>query len=189
MSHHTTNRALEARLAALSQQFPNYDEVGVTLCGALPTGFRHDDYAIDLGTGDDVFTRAVTGLRTWRAHQCRGVRVLPSEAPVSIDVTVIVALGTKFLSLYAPCRVVAVIDEPDRFAFAYGTLPGHPEQGEESFSVSRSPQGKVTFTIRSFSRPASLLARASGPIGRRVQITSTRRYLAALKKFVSSGSL
>jgi hypothetical protein len=28
----------------------------------------------------------------------------------------------------AVCRVVAVIDEPDRFGFAYGTLPDHPER-------------------------------------------------------------
>jgi len=117
----------------------------------------------------------------------RGTDTAP-DAPVSLDATVIIAFGSKFLSLFAPCRVVAVIDEPDRFAFAYGTLPGHPEQGEECFSAWKTTEGKVTFTIRAFSRPASLLARASGPLGPRVQITTTWGYLNALKKFVSSAS-
>src|SRR5664280_2059094 len=101
MFRRTTGRALEARLTALSHQLPNYDDIGVTLSGAQPTGFRHDPYGIDLGTGDDVFTRAVTGLQTWRAHQCRGVRILPPDTPVSIGATVIIALGTRFLSLFA----------------------------------------------------------------------------------------
>jgi len=77
MFDRTTGRALEARLTALSHQLPNYDEIGVTLSGARPTGFRHDDFAIDLGTGDKVFTRAVSGLQTWWTHRCRGVRILP----------------------------------------------------------------------------------------------------------------
>ena len=34
-----------------------------------------------------------------------------------------------------PARVVYVIDEPLRKGFAYGTLPGHPETGEEAFIV------------------------------------------------------
>ena len=38
-----------------------------------------------------------------------------------------------------PCRVVYVVDEPDRRGFAYGTLPGHPESGEELFLVRYDP--------------------------------------------------
>ena len=46
------------------------------------------------------------------------------------------------------CRVASVVDEPNRFGFAYGTLPIHPEQGEQSFIVERDEGGKVTFTLR-----------------------------------------
>jgi hypothetical protein len=35
------------------------------------------------------------------------------------------------------CRVVAVIDEANRYGFAYGTLPVHPETGEEAFMIVR----------------------------------------------------
>ena len=33
------------------------------------------------------------------------------------------------LTAVAVCRIVAVVDEPDRYGFAYGTLPGHTERG------------------------------------------------------------
>jgi uncharacterized protein (UPF0548 family) len=43
--------------------------------------------------------------------------------------------GTDVLAhlgpIRVPCRVVYVLDEPERRGFAYGTLPGHPESGEE----------------------------------------------------------
>jgi uncharacterized protein (UPF0548 family) len=47
-----------------------------------------------------------------------------------------------------------VIDEENRRGFAYGTPPGHPEQGEEAFVVALREDGQVTFTVTAFSRPA-----------------------------------
>jgi uncharacterized protein (UPF0548 family) len=40
-----------------------------------------------------------------------------------------------------------VTDEADRFGFACGSLPGHPERGEEAFHIRRYPDGVVTFDI------------------------------------------
>jgi len=54
-----------------------------------------------------------------------------------------------------PVRVVYVIDEPNRKGFAYGTLPGHPLSGEESFIVELDEDGSVWLTIRSLTRPAN----------------------------------
>ncbi len=56
------------------------------------------------------------------------------------------------------CRVVDVVDQPDRCGFVYGTLPNHPEQGEESFIASRSANGVLTFEIVAVSRPRQILA-------------------------------
>ncbi len=84
------------------------------------------------------------------------------------------------LGLCAPVRVVDVVDEPTRRGFAYGTLPGHPESGEESFVVELGETGDVTLTITAVSRPASRLARLAGQVGRRVQSRITDRYLSAL---------
>ena len=76
--------------------------------------------------------------------------------------------------------VVCVVDEPGRRGFAYGTLPGHPERGEEALILQQHRGGAVTFTITAFSRPAGLLARAAGPAGRAIQHHITMRYLRAL---------
>src|SRR3712207_7231330 len=59
-------------------------------------------------------------------------------------------------------RVVYTVEEPDRAGFAYGTLPGHPERGEELFLLDRAPDGQLRLTISAFSRPATWLARAGG---------------------------
>lgn len=80
----------------------------------------------------------------------------------------------------APCRVIYVIDEPNRKGFAYGTLPGHPEMGEEAFIVDRTEDGSVWLTIRSFSRPSAWHWWAVYPILRLVQAAITRRYFRSL---------
>ncbi len=85
----------------------------------------------------------------------------------------------------APCRIVGVLDDSDRWGFAYGTLPGHPEQGEESFAVSIGGDDEVRFTITAFSRPGDWITRLAGPVGRAVQTAGTNGYLKALKRFVN----
>lgn len=90
-----------------------------------------------------------------------------------------------WLALAAPCRIVGVLDEPDRWGFAYATLPGHPEQGEESFVVSIATEGMVKFTIAAFSRPGERITRLAGPVGRAMQKAGTNGYLKALQRFVN----
>ena len=70
----------------------------------------------------------------------------------------VLRLGRRRLAVSAPVRVVYVVDEPRRRGFAYGTLPGHPESGEEAFVVELQEDDEVTFTVTAFSRPASTLA-------------------------------
>ena len=90
---------------------------------------------------------------------------------------------TRAAALYvvAACRIVWVVDEDDRFGFGYGTLPAHPECGEEAFVVRRDEAEQVHFDIRAFSRPRHLLARAGAPFARVIQERITRRYLAAMQ--------
>lgn len=91
-------------------------------------------------------------------------------------------LGIPFLGIrvHAPARVVYVVDEPARRGFAYGTLPGHPEDGEEAFVVERADDGGVWIVIRAFSRPARWYWWAVYPVLRATQEFYTRRYLRAL---------
>lgn len=91
-------------------------------------------------------------------------------------------LGIPFgpFEVNAPARVVYVVDEPTCKGFAYGTLPGHPEDGEESFVVDLRDDGSVWITIRAFSRPASRRWWVVYPALRLAQEYYTRRYLTAL---------
>lgn len=84
------------------------------------------------------------------------------------------------------CRVVDVDDETDRFGFTYGTLSVHPEQGEESFTVVRSPEDEVQFEVVAVSRPRHVLAKLGGPVARRLQRAATVRYLDAMLADVNS---
>jgi uncharacterized protein (UPF0548 family) len=71
--------------------------------------------------------------------------------------------GLWFLN---PCRVVY----REESAFAYGTLPGHVERGEERFAVRYDPVSeRVHYEITAFSRPAALVARVGLPWARRTQ--------------------
>jgi uncharacterized protein (UPF0548 family) len=158
-----------------------YAEVGATR-GDLPEGYQHLVRSAWLGTGPETFDRAVRALMTWEVQRRAGVAVLGAPASVTEGASATLRIGPRLLGVRAPVRVVHVIDEPGRKGFAYGTLPGHPESGEESFVVEQWPDGAVTIEIRAFSRPASLLARLGGPATRAVQRHVTERYLAALRE-------
>jgi len=77
----------------------------------------------------------------------------------------ILSLGIGSLRLPAPCRVVCAVDEPWRRGFAYGTLAGHPESGEEALMIEHHHDDMVSFRITAFSRPATRLAKIAGPLG------------------------
>jgi uncharacterized protein (UPF0548 family) len=181
----TNETVIDQLLTSLRKAHPSYREIGASLEGVQPAGFRHDRYKIVLGHGSETFDRAVNGLKTWKAHVVPGIRVFPPEEAIRAGATVVVTLGTPFLALAAPCRIVGVTDEQDRWGFAYGTLPGHPEEGEEAFIVSISTDKTVSFEITAFSRPGDQLVRLAGPLGRGIQKGGTNAYLRALRRFAS----
>ncbi len=59
------------------------------------------------------------------------------------------------------CRIVYVVNEVGlvaKFGFAYGTLPGHVESGEERFQVEwNRNDNTVWYDLLAFSRPKPLL--------------------------------
>ena len=157
----------------------SYPEVGAT-AGSLPPGFRHDRWRADLGADEgDRFDRAAEALRHWRPQRGAGLRIFPDE-PVAADATFALVVRVGLAVATAAGRVVYVVDEPNRFGFAYGTLTAHPEQGEESFAVVRD-RGRVGFEIVAFSRPRHPLARLGAPVTRRMQLRVTQRYLGAMR--------
>jgi uncharacterized protein (UPF0548 family) len=176
--------SLAGVVEGLRHEEPNYVGIGSTLGGQSPQGYGLARFETVLGHGTEQFQRARFGLQRWEAHRLPGVRVYPPRAEVRTGATVIVTLGTPLIALAAPCRIVRVVEEADRWGFAYGTLRGHPEEGEELFLVSISPDETVRFDITVFSRPGSPLVRLAGPIGRGVQKMGAQGYLRALRRFV-----
>lgn len=150
--------------------------VGASLGTTPPPGFAWLRERVRAGTGDADLERATAVVRSWSVLTGAGIRLDPlPRQEVGADVVQRVRVGPLLVT--APCVVVAVVDEPRRRGFAYGTVGAHPECGEESFVVEQDPDGAVSFTITSFSRPARWWSRLGAPVTRRVQRATVDRYL------------
>ncbi|MFY0407716.1 DUF1990 family protein [Solicola sp. PLA-1-18] len=156
-----------------------YPEVGAT-AGDLPTGYHHVRAERVVGHGREHFERAADDLLSGEVQRRAGTTVRLSQVPLREGTHVQMRLRLGPLGFDAPCLVVWAERTPDRCGFAYGTLPGHPERGEERFELRLAPSGEVTFVITVFSTPARWFTRLGGPVGRLVQGRMTRRYLGAL---------
>lgn len=172
-------RTAEVLAAAVAEE-PTYPEVGAT-AGPLPAGYHHLQRSAVVGRGRDDFARAAAAVRSWQVQERAGMRPLPTTPTTELGATVVQVVGIAGRGAVVPCRVVRSIDEPTRAGFAYGTLPGHPETGEEAFVVTLAGDGAVVFGITAFSRQSWPLARAAAPVARLAQTVMVRRYLRTLR--------
>ncbi|MEU4344251.1 DUF1990 domain-containing protein [Nocardia sp. NPDC023852] len=157
-----------------------YPEVGATR-GALPEGYHRFRLRRPIGRGRGLFERAGAEILAYRMQ--KGTRIFQhADTPTAEPGTnVTVRLGVGPLGITAPCRVVYLLDEPNRRGFAYGTLPGHPESGEELFAVEYDPADDTVYgLVIAFSRGATWYARLGGPVVELLQRFVAGRYLAAL---------
>lgn len=120
-------------------------------------------------------------------HRATGVRVRAGSPHAEPGTAVEVSAGLGPLRFRAPCQVIWAEYEWDRTGFAYGTTAGHPECGEESFTVELRDDGSVWFTVMAFSRPARWYTRLAGPLVPLLQRTYARRLDAALRRIVAPG--
>lgn len=163
-------------LAKLTSQPFTYPDVGAT-AGALPQGYHHIAESARIGTGRQRFEQATGAVMRYGMQRGSGLRVQASSEVAAEHTVLVVRLGP----LPAPCRVVYVVDEADRRGFAYGTLPGHPESGEELFSVRYDPVDDAVYAeVRAFSRPATWWSRLGAPVASAAQRVITARYLRAV---------
>lgn len=173
MTHSGSVRTGE--LAGLSR---TYAEVGAT-SGTLPPHYHHLDVRRVVGQGRDWFDVAAARVLTWEVQRRAGLSVEASRE-VALGVRAVLRMRVGPVPVRAPVEVVVVTAEPDRVGFAYGTLAGHPERGEERFEVALRDDGAVEARIRAFSRPGRWFTRFAGPVGRRLQLATAARYLDAL---------
>ncbi|WP_202879764.1 DUF1990 domain-containing protein [Ornithinimicrobium pratense] len=146
--------------------------------GPAPRDFHAIHRSVLLRRRD--FDAAARELLGGQMHDRAGLEMHISNDPLEAGSVVVLRLGLGRFSLRIPCRVVDVVHEPHRRGFTYGTLPGHPEAGEERFLLEQHPDGRLSFTITAYSRPATTLARVAGPLSRTAQLVMTRRYLKAM---------
>ena len=158
----------------------NYGPVGATNGGAAPPGFVLDHNRQLLGRGEAVFARAREDLRRWRMFPAPWTAIEPAGAPIEQDAVIAVLIHALGLWWLNAARIVYVIDEPRRFGFAYGTLPGHVERGEERFLVEWLDSDEVWYDLRAFSRPRYWLVRLGKPIARMLQRRFARASKAAM---------
>jgi uncharacterized protein (UPF0548 family) len=179
--------ALKRFLVAQRELPFTYEAVGAT-AGTPPAGYVVDRTRIRLGEGEAVFRSASAALRRWEQFRLGWVEAWPPDTPIQTGEVVAVmgrALGVWWLNA---CRVVYVVDEAgpvSRFGFAYGTLPGHVESGEERFLVEWDRNDDaVWYDILAFSRPHHVLTRLGYPVVRRLQKRFGRDSAAAMLRAV-----
>ena len=176
MPHVSARDLSDAELEELLGARLTYGEVGATLA-VLPSPYRHLEMQARVGFGRASFDAVSRLVMSWEMHRRAGLVVRASHPTAAEGAVAVLRLGVGVVGVNAPVRVVLEIDEPRRRGFAYGTLAGHPESGEELFVVEHHADDRVTLTIRAFSRASTRLARLGGPVTRSVQSLVTRRYL------------
>ncbi|MEA2787008.1 MAG: hypothetical protein QOF71_3112 [Candidatus Eremiobacteraeota bacterium] len=113
-------------------------------------------------------------------HRGAGLRIA-ADGPIAVGTNVAFSAPLPIGFVDGTCRIVVVVDEPNRFGFAYGTLSVHPERGEEAFVVSKDDHGRVRLDIDGVSRPVQPLARLVPQFADHLQDRAVRRYLAAMR--------
>ncbi len=145
----------------------------------VPAGFRTFRHEAVIGFGRERWESAAAEVLEWGMQRGAGIRVSTPRVAVGDDVTLTIPL-LGLVPVKAYTRVLAVVDEPARRGFLYGTLPGHPERGEEAFLVTIDDHGTVRASVQGFSRPSAGFWMLTAPALRIVQAIYTRRYVRAL---------
>lgn len=155
--------------------------------------FDVDRERLLLGFGAATFQAARTALCQWEMFPASLTQLYWPDRAIQLGANVAVLFRAGPIWSLNPCRIVYVIDDPSssnseqRFGFAYGTLEGHLESGEEMFSVCWNPDDdSVHYELLAVSRPNHILTRIGYAYARIVQARFRRLSAAAMKVAVDS---
>lgn len=171
--------ALDAVLARVSQSSLTYASIGLSDAPCPPAGYVREHHEAEL---DVPFAKAREALLCFATHRLSYLFVHPAGARVAKDRDVVVCARIGPLWSINPCRIVAVEDSQRRIRYAYGTLPGHSESGEESFTVEEIADGRVRAETIAVARPLDPLARLGRPIAHLVQRRIKVDYMRAIQR-------
>jgi uncharacterized protein (UPF0548 family) len=168
----------------------SYPETGLSAEGS-PAGYNHDHNRVLLGQGKPAFDAACVAISQWRMFPPAWTRIWPAHVTQEVG-TPLVMMARLFGCWWAnACRIVYHVNghkESRRWGFAYGTLPGHVEQGEERFMVDWDYDDNVWYDLRAFSRPRYWMVRLAYPIARRLQRRFVRDSQAAMRQAVAAAN-
>lgn len=164
----------------------SYPGVGATREGdPPPTGYHRNRGRQLLGRGEAAFAAAHGALRAWRMFPTELATIEPTGISISEGEIAVIVASMFGAWLLNAARIVYVIDEPRRFGFGYGTLPGHTVRGEERFLIEWLADDTVWYDLDSFSRPHTWAA-LGAPVIRRLQRRFARLSEAAMARAVAS---
>ena len=166
-----------------------YSAVGVTAT-VPPAGYVVDHTRIKLGAGPEAFEKAKAALCRWEHFNLGWVEAIPNSTPIESGQVVSVLARVLGIWWLNACRIVYVVDDVEakvRFGFAYGTLPGHAESGEERFVIEWDrADDSVWYDILAFSRPNYFVTRLGYPFVRCIQKRFARNSAAAMLNAVGA---
>jgi uncharacterized protein (UPF0548 family) len=187
-----TDLQVRKYLAHQAEQPFSYDAVGCTR-EELPVmpGWNVDRERVLLGHGRTAFETAKRAISQWAMFPPAVASIcFPDQLPRrDLVVAVIYKAWLVPLWILFPGRVVWTVDDARRFGFAYGTLPDHPERGEERFVVQwNEADDSVWYDLLGVSRPAHWLAWLGYAYTRWEQARFRRLSGAAMRKATCVGS-
>ena len=162
-----TRQQLLQRIAEQSRSPFNYPDVGASL-GEFPDGYEHHHHRIQLGSGQEVFDKAMVALENWRQFDVGWAEAIPTDTSITVGNTI--AIRVRIFGVWAVAfdRIVDAFSEQEgecrRFGFSVGTLMEHPEQGEERFLIEIDEEGQVDYEVAAFFRPNTLAAKIAWPV-------------------------
>ncbi len=175
-----SNQTLSLFLREKQGAFFNYQEQLGTKHKTL-NGYDNDHSSILLGQGINVWDKAKSALNNWQQFPSGWTKIYTNDTSIKEGNTVLVLFKLFGLWWWNAARIVYLIDEKNRYGYAYGTLHGHVERGEECFWIDRDESGNVYYHIKAFSKPAFWGARLFYPMARMYQRKFVRDSLNEMK--------
>lgn len=181
-----TEAAIIRYLLSVQDEPFSYETQFVTQLDDTPGGFNRDLHRVCLGNGVAAFGRAKQAITEWTMFDHAMTTLYWPDRPLEEGTNVVVQFRVGPLWSLNPCRIVYTIDEAHEFGFAYGTLRGHIERGEELFRVEYVPEDEsVWYEICAVSRPNHLVTHLGYPIARFEQSRFRRLSGQAMQAAVS----
>ncbi len=161
-----SEKVIENFLAAQRDLPFSYAEVGASQ-DEIPSLYPINHRRVQIGNGADVFASAKNAIQNWTMYRLEWTRIYPDSVPIAVGAVVCIVVNHHLCWSINPCRIVYILEQTDkveRYGFAFGTLPGHSEKGEERFLVEwNRADDSVWYELLAFARPHHILARIGFP--------------------------